>query len=453
VVFEFVNTQNDIIHAMPKRRWLFLLLAALILILLGALLYQLPPIHSRLSWRVENLRTQIRYALNPPGEAVFIPQGGDNLEQTPDLSQPTMTHAPTLTTTPTSSPTQPGPTNTPTFTPLPTQTPTPIPEAVFLKGVIHEYQQMNNCGPATLSMALSFWGWQGDQRDTRVYLRPNFTDFDDKNVSPYEMADYVESQTDFKAVVRVGGDIHLLKRFIAAGFPVVIEKGFQPPKEDWMGHYELITGYDDGRVRFITQDSYIMADFPVPYTDLSERWWRDFNYIYLLIYPPDREKEILSILGDQADQTVNYEVSAQKANQEVDTLSGRDLFFAWYNLGTNYLGSARYADAASAYDQAFLVYANLSEEERPWRMLWYQIGPYQAYFHTGRYQDVISLANQTLSFLQAPILEESLYWRGLAKEALGDLDGAINDLTRAAEVNPTSTDVLVQLQRLGVVFP
>ena len=32
-------------------------------------------------------------------------------------------------------------------------------------------------------MALSFWGWQGDQRDTRAYLRPNFATVDDKNVN------------------------------------------------------------------------------------------------------------------------------------------------------------------------------------------------------------------------------------------------------------------------------
>jgi tetratricopeptide (TPR) repeat protein len=267
------------------------------------------------------------------------------------------------------------------------------------------------------------------------------------------MADYVETQTEFKAVVRVAGDVNLLKGFIAAGYPVIIEKGFQPPKEDWMGHYELITGYDDRRARFITQDSYIMADFPVPYADLSEHWWRDFNHIYLIIYPPDREMEVLSVLGDQADQAANYVVAAQRAEQEVGYLSGRDLFFAWYNLGTNYLGNANFVDSAHAYDQAFRIYADLPEEERPWRMLWYQTGPYQAYYQTGRYQDVITLANQTLSFLQVPILEESLYWRGLAKEALGDLDGAINDLMRAAEVNPTSTDVLEQLQRLGVTFP
>jgi hypothetical protein len=58
---------------------------------------------------------------------------------------------------------------------------------------------------------------------------------------PYEMTDYVETQTDLKVMSRVGGRLDLLKRFVAAGFPVIIEKGFEGPKFDgWMGHYELV---------------------------------------------------------------------------------------------------------------------------------------------------------------------------------------------------------------------
>jgi hypothetical protein len=62
------------------------------------------------------------------------------------------------------------------MTPEPTATatllPTPIPVKVVLGGIVHEYQQFNNCGPANLAMALSYWGWQGDQRDTRAFA-PN----------------------------------------------------------------------------------------------------------------------------------------------------------------------------------------------------------------------------------------------------------------------------------------
>ena len=206
------------------------------------------------AFTIATLRTQIKYAIDPPQEAVFVPQGGDPTALAAVVQSTLTAAAPTLpapTATQQASPT-PGPTATlePTFTPAPT--PTAIPARAELKGVVHEYQQMNNCGPTTLAMALTFWDWKGDQRDTRAYLRPNFKDYDDKNVNPSEMKAFVEEKTGLKALVRVGGTVELTKRLVVAGFPVIVEKGFQPPNEDWMGHYALITGYDDNREKFTT---------------------------------------------------------------------------------------------------------------------------------------------------------------------------------------------------------
>ncbi|HSF80324.1 MAG TPA: C39 family peptidase [Anaerolineales bacterium] len=441
---------------MRNRRLAITLLVLLAVCLLSFVVYNLPPVHARLSWRLADLRSRLYYAINPPQEVVFIPQ--EQQAQVEAIVQTTLAAllpSATLATSPslTPVPTQPGPTATPQPSPTSTLSPTPIPEKVILSGIVHEYQQMNNCGPATLAMALSYWGWQGDQRDTRLFLRPNFASVDDKNVSPEEMAVFVERFTGLKALVRVGGELELLKRLLAAGFPVVIEKGFQPPKEDWMGHYEVINGYDDTRGRFIAQDSYIMADFPLPYDQVVDRWWRDFNYVYLVIYPPEREAEVLGVLGPQADQLYNYQQAAQKALEETTVLTGRDLFFAWFARGSSLVALGDYPAAAQAYDQAFAIYAGLPEEERPWRTLWYQTGPYAAYYHSGRYQDVISLANTTLSFLSQPVLEETFYWRGLAKEGLGDVEGALKDLTKAASLNPNFTLAVEALRSRGAQVP
>ncbi len=441
---------------MRKRKLFFIPLLAATCCLLGAVVYYLPPVHERLGWRVANLRTQIFYWINPPQEAVFVPQGQQTqvsaiVAATLQALAPAAT--PTLPAPASPTATQPGPTDTPQPTPTATPPPTPIPEKVVLSGITHEYQQMNNCGPATLAMALSFWGWQGDQRETRAYLRPRFAEVDDKNVDPQEMARYVTEFTGMQAVVRYGGDVDLLKRLVAAGFPVIVEKGFQPAKEDWMGHYQVVNGYDDGRGRFITQDAYIMADLPLPYADLGEKWWRDFNYVYLVIYPPERLAEMLGALGQQADEVENLRYAAQKALDETTALEGRDQFFAWYNLGTSLTALGDYLGAAQAYDQAFGIYPQIPEKDRPWRMLWYQTGAYTAYYHSGRYQDVIDLANNTLAYLAKPILEESLYWRGLAKEALGDAEGAAKDLVKAAELNPNFTLAAEALQQRGIALP
>jgi len=68
-----------------------------------------------------------------------------------------------------------------------------------------------------------------------------------------------------------------------------------------------------------------------------------------------------------------------------------------------------------------------------------------AYYYSGRYQDTVNLANQTLN---QPDLEESLYWRALAKEAQGNIDGAIADLRRAFHLNKNFDAAAIQLNRI-----
>jgi tetratricopeptide (TPR) repeat protein len=145
----------------------------------------------------------------------------------------------------------------------------------------------------------------------------------------------------------------------------------------------------------------------------------------------------------------NFQHAAQLALTETTNLTGREQFFAWFNLGTNLLYLQDYAGSAQAYDNAFALYASLPQEERPWRLLWYQDGPYAAYYYTGRYQDIINLAHTTLINVDKPVLEETYYWRGMAKSALGDRAGAIEDLQRAYTLNPNSTSAGAELQRIS----
>lgn len=413
------------------------------LCLAGLLVYQIPPVHDRLSWRVDQLQARLRYTLNPPEKDVFQPVG----EPLPNLADqlPTATPSPV----PTATPTVPGPTATLTPTATATRMPTPLPEQALLSGFTHMYQMWNNCGPANLAMALSYWGWKGDQRDTAAVLKPNNRD---KNVMPYEMVDFVNENTDLRALARLGGDLQMLKAFIAAGFPVLVEKGFEGVSFDgWMGHYEVINGFDDAAQEFTVQDSYEGPNLKVPYAEMLSQW-RAFNHTYVVMYPPEREGEVLSILGPQADVNANYQSTLQQAVAETTSLAGRDQFFAWYNRGSSLTALHDYQNAAVAYDAAFANYPNIPEVERPWRMLWYQTGPYFAYYYTGRYQDVINLATETLKNEHEKVLEESLYWRGLAHLALGDIEAAIADFQRAVKAHPGFLPAIEKLNALGVTI-
>jgi tetratricopeptide (TPR) repeat protein len=419
-----------------------------ILCLASIVIYNLPPFHESLSWRLANLRVQVRRMINPPEQVVFVPQ--EQIEAIVKSTLQALTPSPAAISTAdeisTATPTDLSATTTQAPSPTMTPSPTAIPDQFLLTGIQHEYQRFNNCGPANLSMTLSYWDWAGDQSDTAAYLRGGEYD---KNVMPSEMAAYVNESSDLSAIVRVGGDLETIKRFIAAGFPVLIEKGYDPPDDDWMGHYLTFNGYDDNLSQFTTQDSLILPDFPVPYEQVEERW-RDFNNTYLIIYPPEREADVQSILDWDADEVDNFQSTAQRALQETTTLDGRELFFAWFNLGSNRVALGDYVGAAEAYDSAFAVYPTIPVDERPWRVMWYQDGPYAAYYHTGRYQDIIDLANTTFFALGEYTLEESFYWRGRAKLALDDINGALFDLKKAVELNPRFVPAHEELEKLGV---
>ena len=409
-------------------------------------LYFLPPVHNRLSWRVSMLRANIYHHFNPPDEAIFIP--GQQAEMSASINlTPTATEPPpTATLVPSPTPTNYIP-PTPTVTATSTPSPTPIPAAAQLEGVRYERQSFNNCGPANLSMALSFWGWDGDQKITADWLKPNPLD---RNVMPYEMVDYVRTQTNLNAILRWGGDLEMIKTFIAAGFPVLIERGYLEEIEQygWMGHYNVITGYDDNRQAFIVQDSYAGSPDTINSYERIERHWRAFNFVYIIVYSPDREAEVLEILGPHADETYNLQHAVQKARDEINVLSERELFFAWNNYGTSLVNLQDYYSAAQAYDRAFEVYAEISP--RPYRLFWYSTGAYFAYYYTGRYQDVIDLANMTLSNSPEPAIEETWVWRGRAKRALGDVDGAIRDFREALKWHPGWWVAENELRNLGI---
>jgi len=292
---------------------------------------------------------------------------------------------------------------------------------VLLTQVKQEYQGWNNCGPATLSMNLGFFGWSGNQSDAAKFLKP---DPEDKNVSPDQMAAYARS-VGFQAQYRVNGTLDLIKTFLRAGLPLLIEKGFAPEADlGWMGHYELIVGFNDLKREFIAMDSYLGPYQAVPYTDL-DTYWRQFNRTYLIVYPESHADTVAQVLGDQLDAATMWAGALATAQREA--AAAPDDPFAWFNLGADYVALNDLPRAAAAYDQARQI-------GLPWRMTWYQFGLFDAYLGVGRYADVLALADATLKV--TPDIEEMYYYKGLALKAQGNLDGARSQLELALKHNP-----------------
>ncbi len=322
-----------------------------------------------------------------------------------------------------------------------------LPVSHLMQGFSYEPQMWNNCGPATLTNALTYFGYTDNQRRAAGYLKPNDQD---KNVNPWEMVDFVNTQVPeipVYAVYRVGGNIDLLRTLLYSDFPVIIEEGYDPPPHDlgWMGHYLLLIGYDDSTEVFTTLDSYEGANVNYSYAQIDQ-FWQHFNRTYIVLYGQSREAELMALLGDDVDPGTNASNALQQARDEA-TADNNDSF-AWFNMGTNFVMIARfypegseerllyYDYAATAFNQARTVGEGL-----PWRMMWYQFGPYEAYNGIGRYGDTTSLArtvidNYVLGANETHFpVEETYYYAGIAREALGETDRAITNYSTAVSLN------------------
>jgi tetratricopeptide (TPR) repeat protein len=400
------------------------LLTALAVILAVGLIALVPPARQRIAWRVERAVVYLRGALHPAGE-LPAPQ------PSPEAAGRVATVIPIT-------PTLLAPTPSPTAlaqnagAPTPALTPTPLPDAVSLPAPEWEQQDINNCGPASLAMALRYYGWEGDQFEIASLLKPQR---EDRNVNVEEMVYYVRTRAGWlNAIYRVHGDLALLKKLLAAGYPVLIEESFYfeepfwPDDDLWAAHYNLLTGYDDAGKIFTVQDSFHGPNRSVPYATLEE-YWRVFNRVYLVIYPPAQEETIKAILGADWDETANRQRALEATQAEAQSNS-QDAY-TWFNAGSNLVYFERYREAAAAFDRA-------REIGLPQRMLRYQFTPFFAYFHTRRIADLLALTDYALTI--TPNAEEAFLWRGWARYRDGDTPAALEDFQAALRENPQYQD-------------
>jgi tetratricopeptide (TPR) repeat protein len=437
----------------------FALFIGLVLMVALILVIFVPDVNSRVMSRVENWRTMVFYYFNPPDEVVFKPNERAAIDAmvqgTLHALTPSITITspiPTITPSPASTVIATTPTTSPTATP--SKTPTPLPTVVVLSGVKYfdQHEAWNYCAPANLAMALSYWGWTGSRADVGKVVKP----FEkDKNVMPYELANYVEDKTNLEVIVRSGGTAQLLKALIAARFTPLIEKGTfitetLTGKLSWMGHYQVLTGFNDQAGIFIAQDSYFKPDFPVKYDVLLQEW-RSMNFIFLVVYPTEQRDRLFAVLNEYADSQNAEQIALNRSSEEIYTLADNDRFFAWYNRGTSLVHLLDYNGAATAYDEAFRIYEIIPKDKRPYRIVWYQTGPYYAYFYTQRYADVVNLATQTIDYVSEPFIEESFYWRAKALAAQGNIPKAVDDLRVCLKYHPGFSPCIEELQRLGAL--
>ena len=348
---------------------------------------------------------------------------------------------------------EPDPTAT-TPPPTPTIEPTAEPPAELIippnsriSGLELEAQEFNNCGPTNLTIVLNYYGDATTQQDAATYLKPNNQD---RNVSPWQISDYVNEETGLRSITRSNGTQEMLKAFVAAGYPVVVEKGYDPESansEGWYGHYLTLFGYSDEAQEYYTMDTFLgpfrQSDVKegyeledgMPYSyEYIDYYWEQFNHTFYVVYPPEAEAEIYMILGEELlDDNTMWTAAAQRAQVTLETEPENQ--FAWFNLGTALTRLGELSGEQTYYENGAVAFDKARSLGLPSRMLWYQHRPYIAYMKTGRYDDMLELADATLIDPGGRNVEETYFYKGHALSFLGDLDGSADAYEQALKLN------------------
>lgn len=267
-----------------------------------------------------------------------------------------------------------------------TPTPYPIPVRALLKNEYQVYQSFNNCGPASLSMALSYFGIRKSQEELGKELRPYQNpqgDNDDKSVTLDELAAAAERH-GLVAYHRPNGSMDILKKLIASGVPV-ITRTWLTPDED-IGHYRVVKGYDEDTKEIIQDDSYQGPNRRYTYNQF-DRMWEKFNYEYLVLAPKDKQKNIESMLGEDADPKTAWKHATERSASILAT--NPDDIYAQFNLSVALYYTGDYSGSVTEYEKV--------SGRLPKRTLWYQIEPILAYEKLGRYDTVMAMTEDILT--------------------------------------------------------
>lgn len=293
-------------------------------------------------------------------------------------------------------------------------------QKALLPGAKWVPQTFNNCGPATVSMLLQYFGYSVGQDQTQAKLR---TGSDDRNVFTAEIKDYLKKDYNIDSKLLYNGNLETLKTLIQNGFYVLVEDTLHPNED--IGHFTIIRGFDDSQGVLIADDSYLGTNITYKYEEFDQHQWNVLNREFLPVYTADREPVLNAILGKYLDQKAMFE-DAVKFNQAEVEKNPKDMY-GWFNLGTSYFGLKEYDKAEAAFDKSRSL-------GWPFRILWYQDQPVQTANALGHYQKAIELAELGLN--QNDSYNELHFQEAVAYKGLGDKTKAVEQLNKALYYSP-----------------
>ncbi|GAC1431664.1 MAG: hypothetical protein NVSMB65_05160 [Chloroflexota bacterium] len=219
-------------------------------------------------------------------------------------------------------------------------------------------QTWNNCGPASVSAVLAYWGVARTQGEAQAVLR---ADGNPLGMGPYGLPSYARS-VGLEALLGVGGSAGLLKALISNGFPVIVNQWVS--LTDRIRHYRPIESYDDRSGDFTAADPYLGPGLTISYADFG-RLWSVSNGRFVVLYPPSRApllRRVLVLGGWNAHAAYARDRVQQQrrlATRELDVSTGRDAHaYPYLNLAWDEAQLGHRAAARRALDGAAVHGAN-----------------------------------------------------------------------------------------------
>lgn len=144
-------------------------------------------------------------------------------------------------------------------------------------------QTYNNCGAASLSMMLAYWGISATQTDISPFVRAT-----PKSYMPITtVAPYVARYNLRTSIVR-NATINTIRNLVAAGLPALVLSDLDAP--GGIPHWRVASGFDDATGTVIFHDpmkgyvAFTYADF--------ERLWVRHAHLLLVIHPDAQQQAV-----------------------------------------------------------------------------------------------------------------------------------------------------------------
>jgi hypothetical protein len=229
------------------------------------------------------------------------------------------------------------------------QVPEPAPAAASASiEMKHVWQSLNNCGPASVVMALSSFGIDVSQEDARLPLRGvNVL----SGMGPQKVDPWVNESFGLRAVWRNNGTNDLLRRLVANGFVPMVTQWMQDPSISRIAHWRVVRGYDDALATFYVNDPMLGRMVPLSYQWFQNEW-QPFSYRYLVIYDPKEEPLLRQIIGDDWNDLRMRANFYERTKAEALAQNTQN---AWIAFGEAAYGYGAFAEAVAAFEKGMAL--------------------------------------------------------------------------------------------------